>query len=343
MIRNLQALRALAAMMVVFVHLQPLLATISLPEFGRAGVDLFFVISGFVMVHTTRTAPPTAFDFARNRVARIVPIYWVMTFAVFAIAWAAPALVGGTKPIVGQLLMSMLFVPFVKASGLVQPVLFVGWTLNYEMFFYALFAIGLATGRYYAGMALVAVILIAIVVSGHLLHPTGVPAKFYSNPIVLEFAAGMGLALLTDLAPRSVSAGARLIAWLSLLAIPVLIAGPILWPDAPRLLVCGSAACVLVAGAVLLERWGWRIDNGAVLRVGDASYVLYLSHPYIAQLFTKLTARLHPTGLLSIALILICLGLVVAAALALHAWLERPLWRLARRLLMTERLPARPA
>ena len=112
MIKNIQALRALAAVMVVFVHLKILLDTIGLPLFGGAGVDLFFVISGFVMVHTTQKRPPSPSEFIRNRIARVVPVYWFMTLGVYGLALSAPRLLGATSGNVAELCKSLLFIPF---------------------------------------------------------------------------------------------------------------------------------------------------------------------------------------------------------------------------------------
>src|SRR5580704_15201948 len=311
MINNVQALRALAALMVVFVHLGLLLATLGLPMFGATGVDLFFVISGFVMVHTTKPRPPSAWDFARNRVARIVPIYWLMTLSVFVVALAAPQLLGATRADGGQLLESLLFIPFKKVNGLVEPVLFVGWTLNYEMFFYALFSLGLLFRRYLLGLGAVLAVLLLLCIAGAVFQPTGVIAAFYTSPIILEFGFGMLVALVLERAPTTAPAFARTMALLALLAAPLLFFGPLAWPDAPRLLACGLPATVVVTASVLLERWGWRLTSPAILAVGDASYILYLSHPYITQSVQKLAVPLNPTGVLSAALIVGCFVLVI--------------------------------
>jgi exopolysaccharide production protein ExoZ len=110
--------------------------------FGGGGVDIFFVISGFIMVYTTQSHHVGPFSFFVNRVVRIVPIYWLLTLAVFTLAVIAPHLLGATRAAPSELLKSLLFIPFAKSNGAVQPILFLGWTLNYEMFFYMLFALG---------------------------------------------------------------------------------------------------------------------------------------------------------------------------------------------------------
>src|ERR1700751_1248467 len=118
MLNNVQALRALAALLVVAGHLEPLFAAIhpalAAVGLGRAGVDLFFVISGFVMVLTTDRAEPSALEFAQRR---IVPLYWSVTLAVFALPLAAPELLTAGRPDPAWLLRSLAFTPFDKGDG----------------------------------------------------------------------------------------------------------------------------------------------------------------------------------------------------------------------------------
>lgn len=343
MIQNIQVLRALAALLVVFVHLKPLLAVLGARPFGGAGVDLFFVISGFIMVHTTRTAPPSAIAFLKNRVSRVVPLYWLFTLVVCLISATAPSLLQTEVGGIDQIVKSLLFIPFRKASGLVQPILFLGWTLNYEMFFYVLFALGLCFRNYASGLTFCASCLAALTCAGWIWPGLGLPIEFYTSPVLLEFAMGMALALLTDAAPRQVGSGARAVAAIGLLAAPALPLAPLIWPAAPQTLVSGVGSTVLVASAVLLERWGWSIRNAMLLAVGDASYALYLSHPFVTQTVQKVGSRLHLGPVLALALLGGCLALVIAAALAIHYCVERPLSRRARRVLGVGLMPARPA
>ncbi|CAN7414150.1 acyltransferase family protein [Phenylobacterium sp. LjRoot219] len=115
MLLNLQMLRALAAYLVVLVHAEPLAVRAGLPErslhFGASGVDLFFVISGMIMVITTADRRHTPLSFLRDRLTRIAPLYWAITLAVFAMAWVAPALLQSTTADPVHLLKSMAFVP----------------------------------------------------------------------------------------------------------------------------------------------------------------------------------------------------------------------------------------
>lgn len=189
--------------MVVVVHLNDRLkntGVLSIIE-GRGGVDIFFVISGFVMVYTTQYADTSALKFVINRVSRIVPIYWALTLAVFLIVNVAPSLLQATSPALDQFIKSLFFIPFKKSNGLVQPDLFVGWTLNYEMFFYVLFSFGLLLPQYKSGLFAIFSALLALVICGILFKPEGIVLAFYTQPLMLEFALGMLIALLMNKIP----------------------------------------------------------------------------------------------------------------------------------------------
>src|SRR5215470_12318280 len=113
---TIQVLRAFAAYLVVLVHLAPLVSMAGGAEdalgFGYAGVDLFFVISGFIMVYTTSRRETQPWDFFAHRIARVVPMYWLLTLVVFAGVVFVPSLFQSTQANVVQLIKSLFFVPF---------------------------------------------------------------------------------------------------------------------------------------------------------------------------------------------------------------------------------------
>jgi len=332
---NIQVLRALAATLVIFVHLKPLLATINLPAFGASGVDLFFVISGYIMVYTTYGRHVSAADFARNRIARIVPIYWLMTVLVFAIAAAAPALLQSTTANPVFLIKSLLFVPFYRAPGDMSPILFVGWTLNYEMFFYAVFALGLLFRTSLQGVMFTLSVLAALSLAGSFAGTGALSGsglfQFYTSPIMLEFALGMVIALVNP--PKlSASVWRYVLIALILLGLGLLIAPPFL-PAAGRFngfLSHGLPAMAMVWSALALESRGDSVGQGLLVRLGDASYSMYLTHPFVVQIFQKLLSGLVTHGLFSLLLIALSIGAVMATALAVHRMVEVPLTRMAR-------------
>ena len=343
MLLNIQALRALAAFLVVFVHLQTLAGRAGLApgatEFGNAGVDLFFVISGMIMVFTTSRGDTTAGRFLLHRIVRIVPFYWLVTFAVFAVALAAPSLVQATRADPVQLLKSLLFIPFVKANGLTQPVVFVGWSLNYEMAFYLVFAAGMLTRRRLIGLAICCAALFAAVLYGALAHPANAVSAFYSSAIMLEFAFGIAIGGLMPLA--------RLRPWMAApallaggVALAVMLSGPWLWPRVDRLFMFGCPAAVIVASALVLERLGMSLRAPLIRSLGDASYAIYLTHFFVTQALIRAALAAHVEGAAPLAAVAaFTLVLVGAAGLVAHRWIEQPVTRLARGLTRPRPVP----
>jgi exopolysaccharide production protein ExoZ len=213
MIRPIQYLRGIAAMMVVWQHSVGQGATsafIRVPEFGIYGVDLFFAISGFIMVVTTWDKPITPIEFIGHRIRRVVPLYWAATLLMVAIAMVAPALSNNLQFDAVSLLKSLFFIPYDSLSfpGTMFPLLTPGWTLDYEMFFYALFAASLFAKRNWRLPLLIAT-LATLVVSSYVLPLKSVPMQVYTSPRLLEFAAGMILGRLWVMKKRAPGNGGQ--------------------------------------------------------------------------------------------------------------------------------------
>jgi len=328
-IHNLHALRAFAAFIVVFVHMDLFAGPLGIPQqalhAGNAGVDIFFVLSGFLMVHTTQLRPISGTQFAISRAVRVVPLYWLITLTVFGIALTLPGMLGATRPDLVGLAKSLAFIPFQKSNGLVMPVLFVGWTLNYEMAFYMIFAVmlGLTGSRVRRTTLLAVSAIILLVLSGLVLRPAALELRFFTNSIMLEFAMGMLIALAVarwDIAPMRVAAPLFGLSLMALLLSAVFLEG---WP---RALVSGVPAACLVLGAIWLERSGRQVRNAHVALLGDASYALYLTHPFALQGLGKLLPG-DASPLLAGATLVCAIVLAQVVAIAVHRGIERPVTR----------------
>jgi peptidoglycan/LPS O-acetylase OafA/YrhL len=339
MLLNVQALRGLAAFLVVFVHLETVAKLAGLPAgitvFGNSGVDVFFVISGLIMVVTT-SGPKgqTPQGFLRNRLTRIAPLYWTITFAVFAIALVAPRLLQSTTADPVQLLESLAFIPYARADGEMHPVVFVGWTLNYEMAFYVIFALGLLLRNHLLGLALSIAVLVAVAAYGQIARPEGV-LGFYCAPMILEFAAGMvlGALLVRDRLPKS-----RVWGWtaaaIGVVALAVMLAGPWLWGQFDRSVMFGIPAVVVVAAGLIAERARLVLAQGWIQTLGAASYSVYLTHFFCTQVVTNAAVRLAGLGPLAMwALALVALVLVAMVGVFVHRRVELPLTELARKVI----------
>src|SRR5262245_49078774 len=154
---------------------------------GSAGVDLFFVTSGFIMVYVAG-ARETPAKFLVNRVARIVPLYWVATFAVVGLAAYKPWLFPTARLDFESILASLAFIPHHDAAGQLTPVLFLGWTLNCEMLFYVLFTVSMLVPARFRMAMLVAMITAAF--GAGLAAADSSAASFYGTPILFEFVFG---------------------------------------------------------------------------------------------------------------------------------------------------------
>lgn len=131
-IEIIQIIRFLGAVCIVLYH------SGLVGEHGYFGVEIFSIISGYIIVYSTRQTEDRK-NFLLKRFIRIVPLYWLMTLFMYAIICLYPALsiMSEAKP--EYLIKSMLFLPFQNSRGYNVPILGVGWTLNYEVLFYLIF------------------------------------------------------------------------------------------------------------------------------------------------------------------------------------------------------------
>jgi len=327
-----QALRAFAALAVAFHHIANDCITNGGDPAGwftaatkffpwDAGVDIFFVISGFVIVHAS--AKLFAFKggtkiFLRRRLQRITPLYWLMTTLFLMVLLAGRSTINGDIGGPAYILASYLFIPWPRPDGALQPAFGLGWTLNYEMFFYAVFTPFLLLPRKPAVIA-ATILLAAFAGCGAAFGFTNPQLSFWSNPIILEFCAGMILAL----APPAISLNipARLV--LVILALTGLHFAAIA-PPQWRAATYGIPALLLVAAATLGAPAKLSGIDRALVRLGDASYALYLIHPFIMRAFTVLWHKFHEGNELA-GTIYVIAGLTVAqaCAVAVNATFER--------------------
>jgi exopolysaccharide production protein ExoZ len=337
-VRSIQYLRGLAAFGVLVFHA----AERAGRPFGTgaAGVDVFFVISGFIMWVVTSGRPVAPGEFLQRRVERIVPLYWGLTLLIAAAAIAVPSLFPAMQPSAAHVLKSLVFVPHADPTGLIAPLVVPGWTLNYEMFFYVLFA-----GALFAPVRLRPWILTLVLVGLVAARPLGDPANpvwsTYTNNLLLEFAAGVWLGR----AWRDRRLPGRRAGWaMTGLGVAGFVAVGLSGIDVERAraLIWGVPAFLLVAGAVSLEQAG-PIPAWPPLRaLGDASYSVYLVHGLAISAAFRL---LQMAGVTSLP-VLFAAALVagVAAGLLAYQLAEKPLMKLFKTGMAARRdRSARPA
>jgi len=317
---GIQYLRALAAVAVVCFHA-------ALKEnanflIGASGVDVFFVISGFLMVAITNSMTSPS-KFVKDRVKRIVPIYWMATTVM--LLGVTCGLFPNARLDLWHVIASYLFLPVASpTTGDIWPLLVPGWTLNYEMAFYALFAIALFLSNERNRVALLISILTATALAGLLFSPEAVATRFYSNQIVLEFAAGSWLGLIWKQHRNWLCYGRTLI-MLSLLGFGI---ASLLNSDANRALAFGVPSLLLVAGVLAVEN-GKQIKRWSVpLILGNASYSIYIWHTLAISVTSKIAALF---GLSLAATVAFNIVGGVLIGLAAYAALEEPLRKLLNR------------
>ena len=313
---SIQYLRAVAALAVVLFHACQW-ADIDF-DIGAGGVDLFFVISGFLMWSITQDPQVTPAGFLWRRITRVAPLYWIATLALAGLVLAWPALIPQVKAEPAHVLLSLSFTPHLDPAGLPFPLLPPGWSLDYEAILYQTFALALMGPRRWRLTAVLSALGL-ITLTGLLIHSL---FPLFANPLMLEFAAGIVMARVMGEGRRPslgmgwsfIALGLTIFALLKLLGIH---------SDIGRWLLWGGPAVLIMAGALGVEAAGGLPRSLALKRVGDASYSIYLCHWPIIAVISKLAGAHHPWWLIPVTV-----GASLAAGLACREVLEKPLIRL---------------
>jgi exopolysaccharide production protein ExoZ len=311
---GIQYLRAFAALAVVLFHA----AERSGYAFaiGAAGVDVFFVISGFIMWVIVARRPVSPGRFLKERIRRIVPVYWLATFLM--VAGALAGLFPNLVLTAGHVAASLFFVPMRSPSGgEIWPVLVQGWTLAYEMFFYSIFAACLLLPARLRLTAVAATFLFLVAI-GFLVESDNALFVTYTRPIILEFVAGMliGKLWLAGRVPNRPLAWGLIAAALAGFATIGILRLPFdEW-------TCGPLACALVYGTAALERKGGVALFRLPALLGTASYSIYLWHTFAISVAVKAGAVLGFAPPLQFAASVFA---GVVAGLCAYHLVERPL------------------
>ena len=329
---SLQLLRALAAGAVVLAHSAHETdgfpgAAATGPIWNLAfGVDIFFVISGFIMLHSSYGefggvgAPQR---FLLRRFARVAPLYWLLTTLLILGSLAAPGLLNTPIGDVQHVVASYLFLPDPRGAGEVRPVMALGWTLNYEMMFYLMFSAALLVPAR-RGIAWLSALMLLLVVFGAAASPQDVRVAFWTRPILLEFLMGVYIALWFR-------AGGRLSVAVALTLAAVGLVGFVRFqPDASevyawRWLIGGAPAACLVAAAALGPAIGAGRLKSLGVAIGNASYSLYLVHPFVLRPLAVVWMKTVGPGLPPFCFLLLGCVASADAALAVYQGVERPL------------------
>ncbi|MEA3015478.1 MAG: exopolysaccharide production protein ExoZ [Sphingomonadales bacterium] len=316
MLVNLQAVRALAAIGVMLFHFGLMPAT-NLPfQVGAAGVDIFFVLSGFIIAHSsTRSAR----HFLAHRLIRVVPAYWIATLIAALFTLQSISLADAS----GWLVQSLFYLPGPEGR---PALIFVAWTLVYELAFYLLYWSALRFGVRPAPLVALALLLLLAVVP--------LPRALGPWPLLLEFGLGVGIFLLTERlrAGRAIRGPAGLA--MAGLGIALLAATPLLTSYDPadyqslqRVVGWGLPSAAVIFGLVVAEQRGIAVRSKPVLLVGAASYAIYLLHPIVLGQLLQLPGAAPPLSWLYCS---IAVAFTIGLSVAFHLAIEAPLLRWMR-------------
>lgn len=273
MLVSIQFLRAFASIIVVLHHIaykdkifgNNILSSFT---FGEIGVDIFFIISGYIMMYSTHKKPVTATNFISNRIIRIIPLYWTLTILALIVFLILPDKVnssGGETVI----LQSFFLLP-TDGKYLINN----GWTLRYEFLFYIIFMISL----FLQNKRFIAIIIIGLLFIGQVIESNNTYLKFLTNTLLLEFLFGIFLYFFYNKYKKD-----NILLSVSLLTSSIillflfmensdLIKSRAIYYGIPALLFCGAF--------LVLENKLQKIKD-FILPIGNSSYSLYLIHPFV--------------------------------------------------------------
>ena len=337
-LNNLQLLRAIAAIFVTLLHIEGAVSLYSAsPEdsifkvfknIGWAGVDLFFVLSGFMMVYVSadkvgvKHAPV---DFLKARIIRIAPLYWLVTSATLALLLVYPTIFRWLALDWWHVIASYMFLPAQNMLGLVQPLVPVGWTLSYEMYFYAIFALGLLLPNLWWLMVTITVYFTASVLLQPYSDPSNIYSQFLTNSILLEFVLGAwaGIGFFKNRLPNTALC-------ILLIISCILWVGIVGYRDElqtlNRVILWGIPCLCLIYALITLEKKNIFVTPAWIVAIGNSSYALYLTHYFVLAIWGRLAKSaglanfIGPNGFAIISLILCLIG-----AHILHVRLEKPI------------------
>ena len=337
MLFNLQVLRGVAALSVVFFHTDYRLMGDWHTEFF--GVATFFVISGFIMCLVTRN---NADGFLRKRLERIVPLYWLCTVALILVmfqlatfepsTWLSPLEGRPGEALWAYVARGLMFLPLEDK----YPILNVGWSLHFELYFYLLFAAALWINRRAAPLLVIASLVALSYVNTTICKAP--VCHYLSTDYTQFFIAGIALFYIVD---RFRPATPRpLLVWIGAVLITVCYGSQFVGPwwssaIAPSVYVAFAtlAPIIIVGSALMVEHAGGALTWWPLIVVGDSSYAIYLTHSILFEMVSAgripWLALPQPNGSVVMTVAFVTLAGVIGVVV--HLFIEKPLLRALRR------------
>jgi exopolysaccharide production protein ExoZ len=313
--QNIELLRFIAALAVVYFHAVGTLRAVAFPEIGpnpltelgAAGVDVFFVISGFVIFLSLTRKNRTPIEFARDRLIRLVPAYWILTVSHLVILASVAILRGTEVPFdISWTIQSLFFVS--QPLGNNPPLISQGWSLEIEMLFYLLVAVGLIIKNPMANIVFPAVALVSLVGFGLL------------PDLALEFIFGglLGYLYTRIKFPAPIAIGAGVLG-IVLFVAPVVLGAL----DAPRWVTWGIPSMLVVFSAINLPQLNWKI----LPTLGAASYPVYLLHMMVINIVSPIISMFGSSATMFFVALASCLILSQVLGIVFDKLVDKPISR----------------
>lgn len=333
-IQSIQNLRGFAALLVLIHHIfmdtrqygeNSFLINnfYALEYFGNIGVDIFFVISGFIMVlvHGNDFLKPHAVRiFLIKRIIRVVPLYWILSMVSAFLLFFFPHLFGAGKMLeLHHAVSSFFFIPSRNTAGDVIPILSVGWTLNFEMYFYMVFSLFLFFPKrvFIPGITLFFIASISL----HVLNPTNTYLVMITNPLLIEFLLGVYIGALY-LNRRLIKPSYTLIIMCGMLFFSNIFLHP---PIEARMIYFGIPSALLLYVLISYENYkGDPLCGNKFSYMGTISYSLYLSHIFVYKFVIKAHLLLFGAKAIDIMILFAILASIIGAILV-YNFIEKPI------------------
>ncbi len=314
----IQALRGFTALFVALEHVRFLCC-------GAFGVDIFFCISGFMAMYATHQSTE---HFLRKRFIRIYPLYALATIGTFVALLIFPSLFHQTQAEISQLIKSLLFIPFEISDGIIQPLVRVGWTVNYEILFYLLFAISFRINHKYRGI-LCSGFLCLLVLLTNVLPDKNTILTFYGDFIQLEFILGI---LLYYIVRKIYTATENKVwtKWVAYSGIPILLIifitlaitkQYVYFHGLERVIFWGLPAFLVVLMTFFMELH--MKPHKSLILLGNMSFSIYLLHYYPIMLIDRAIYSLESYSPQAILVTIASLLLVIVISYISYLLIEK--------------------
>ena len=305
-IQIIQIIRLFAALCVLIYH------SSMVGQHGYFAVEIFNIISGFVIMYSTRK-PDSSNCFFRKRLIRIIPLYWLSSLAMYVLITILPSLSVMSEATPEYLLKSLFFIPFSNSKGYNTPILGLGWTLNYEILFYVIFFLALHLSHNYRGL-ITSLVLIFFVLSGQLWNRNNnFYWEYYSNLYLLEFVFGIiTFYIFTWIQKKKIVIHDMILKGIALCSLLWMLFNVGISQNIHRSFCLGIPAALFFLSCLLC------FENTTfpsfTVKLGNASYSIYLIEYFTTALFKVIAAGwalpLQILGLVATILLTLALSLV---------------------------------